>query len=166
MKQNATFRVWAINRPGVLLRLTTMFTRRKVNIESLTVSQTAQQELSHFTILVKMEWQEVEKLARKIQEIVDVKRVAISKDNEIHYRDIALYRIDPKERERAFALAFEFRARLVEDAEEFLLFEKSGEEKEIDTLHSRFSPLGLLEFVRSGRVACAVDCSPDLISIT
>ena len=91
---NYTICVFTSNSIGLLNRITIIFTRRRINIESLTVSETERKGVSRFTIVIKHESRdEVEKLVRQIRKIVEVLAVFGYLNDEIVYNEIALYKL-------------------------------------------------------------------------
>ena len=77
MKQPVTFLVWTDNSPGVLLRLTSLFTRRKINVESLTVSATEQEGISRFTVTISTDPIIAATVGRQIERMIEVRRVFV-----------------------------------------------------------------------------------------
>ena len=94
MLTNYTISIFTTNTVGLLNRITIIFTRRRVNIESLTVSETERRGVSRFTIVIKHENREfVEKLVRQIRKVTDVLAVFGYLDDEIVFNEIALFKI-------------------------------------------------------------------------
>jgi len=153
MKQPVTFLVWTDNSPGVLLRLTTLFTRRKINVESLTVSATEQEGISRFTIAISTDPVIAATIGRQIERMIEVRRVFVFAEPDIVHREVALVRahLQPDDegplRER-FA-----DCKIVERGSRGALVQFTGTEGEISSLLSHLEPHGITEFVRSGRIA-------------
>lgn len=153
MKEQVTFLVWTENSPGVLLRLTTLFTRRKINVESLTVSVTEVQGLSRFTIAINGDPVTAATIGRQIERMVDVRRVFVFGEGDIVHREVVLLRarISQEVRsamQRSFPLLQE-----IERRGDSTLLQFTGAEDEIEKLLQYLEPYGLIEFVRSGRIA-------------
>lgn len=93
MNARYTLCIFSENSPGVLHRITTLFTRRKLNIESLTVSETEKPGISRFTIVVVREREFAYKVADQIQRIIEVSDVYVCEDADLIFKEIALYKV-------------------------------------------------------------------------
>lgn len=157
MEGNFTFMALSENSPGILHRVTTQFTRRAVNIESLTVSETERKGVSRFTIVVKADRALAEKIARHLRRIIEVTNVYLCENRELIYREIGLIKVnsddDRENRLRIEEIAHRYGAHVVFGGDGYLIVEKSGREEEIDSLFLLLEPFGIVEFVRSGRIA-------------
>lgn len=165
-KENFTIIAYTDNSPGVLQRLTVLFTRRKLNIESLTVSETEREEVSRFTIVIETQREIAEKVARQIKRVIEVRDVVLSQDDSICYRELALFKVrrcHGEERSRLEALIGKYQAEIVLENESGTMIENSGPEAETRELFAALKPFGLKEFVRSGRIALLkADRAPEL----
>lgn len=152
-----TICVFTANTIGLLNRITIIFTRRRINIESLTVCETERVGVSRFTIVIKHELRDdVEKLVRQIRKIVEVLAVFGYLDNEIVFNEIALFKVATPlggKRLDVELLNKQFKAWVVYWGLDYVVIEKTGTEIEIQTLFDYLAPYNILEFVRSGRVA-------------
>jgi acetolactate synthase-1/3 small subunit len=160
MKENHTLCVFSDNHPGVLQRITGLFTRRKLNIESLTVSETERSSVSRFTILVNAESDIVEKVARQIGKIIEVRDLYICHDEELLFREIAFYKVKYQGKEHYSQLKQrldDIGAAISFNDEEKIIIEMTGSEIEIQVLYNILKNQGLIEFVRSGRIAILRD---------
>jgi aminotransferase len=155
-----TIIAFVYDKPGVLNRLSDLFTRRKINIESLTVSTTEQQGVARFTILVEADRETIEKVVKQIYKVIEVIKVFETTDQDLIYKEIAFIKVTaktPDQRmsiERAAAL---FRARIVHVAYDYLVIEITGSEDETQSLEQLLKPYGIKEFVKSGRIAVLKD---------
>ena len=93
MKQTYTITAFSENQIGLLNRITIIFTRRQVNIETLTVSPSAIEGIHKFTIVVYETREKVEKVVSQIEKLVEVLRAFYHPDEEIVYQEIALYKV-------------------------------------------------------------------------
>ena len=155
MKQNYTITAIAENRPGVLYRIADLFLRRKVNIESLTVSEIEHAGQSRFTILVRAEPNLVEKIVKQLYRIIEITKVIDSLDESLIIKEIALIKITAKNLERRHEiehLVHLANGKISAVNQSYLVIEKTGTETEIDSLHELLKPFGIREFVRSGRI--------------
>ena len=153
MNQPVTFLVWTDNSPGVLLRLTTLFTRRKINVESLTVSATEEEGISRFTVVISTDPIIAATIGRQIERMIEVRRVFVFAEPDVVHREVALVRarVSPKV-EEALRIKFDD-CKIVERGEKGTLIQFTGTEGEISELLIHLNPYGITEFVRSGRIA-------------
>jgi acetolactate synthase-1/3 small subunit len=144
-----------MDQPGVLNRVASLFRRRAFNIDSLTVGHTEEAEVSRMTIVVdtaRVPAHIVEANLRKlipVAEVVDVTHMATVD------RDLALIRVScaPAERAELASLVEIFRARIVDVARDSVIVEVTGDERKVDGLVELLRPRGILEMVRTGKVA-------------
>ena len=156
MARTYTISVFTQNTPGVLHRITVLFTRRKVNIESLTVSETEQHGISRFTIVVKTTRDSVEKIAKQINRIIEVVDVFVAENRDLVFKEIAFFRVQtkgPQHRSEVEEHAHRYGATVVSAHDDYLILEKTGSEDDINSLYLLLEPFGLREFLRSGRIA-------------
>ena len=151
-----TITVYSENQTGLLTRVVSVFTRRHINIESLTVSESSIVGIHRFTIVVHLEEEETRKLVSQIDKQVDVLKAFYYSENEIVHQEIALYKV-PTE---AFTggntleqLIRKHNARILEIEREYVVIEKTGHYADTQALLSELRDIGIYEFVRSGRVA-------------
>ena len=152
-----TLSIFTENSPGVLHRITVMFTKRKLNIESLTVSETGRDGISRFTIVISgVDEPLIRTIARQIKRIIEVLDVQVCTDEEIVSKEIAFFRVvpaDQNQREAIIQLSHEHHAPIIYLDDSSLVLEKSGTEKQISTVLSALEPFHVKEFIRSGRIA-------------
>ncbi len=144
------------DKPGVLARVASLFRRRAFNIESLTVGHTETPGISRMTIVVDSTRTDAEKVAQHLYKLVNVIRVEDISDQPAVMRDLALIKVrtpDPRTRSELMQLVDTFRARVVDVGLESLIVEATGTEEKIDGLVEVLRPFGILEMVRTGRVA-------------
>jgi len=157
MSEQFTITVFSENRPGLLHRVTTSFTRRKINIESLTVSRSEVPGISRYTIVVEdLNESNVNKLCAALEKQVDVQKAFYYRDTDIIYREIAMYKVradSMTEGSPALAIVDKHHARILSVEPEFTVIQKTGQREQTDALFNELEPFGILEFVRSGRVA-------------
>lgn len=153
MQQPITFLVWADNTPGVLIRLASLFSRRKINIDSLTVSETEIHSVSRFTIVITVSPVLAATIGRQIERMIEVRRVIVNTDESVFHREVALMRVDLSASEELDLQERYAGLRVVERNENGLLLECAATESVISTLVSELRARGLREFVRSGRIA-------------
>jgi acetolactate synthase I/III small subunit len=152
-----TLSIFTMNTIGLLNRITIIFTRRRLNIESLTVCETERKGVSRFTIVIRHEDRDtVEKLVRQIRKVVDVLAVFGYLDHEIVFNEIALFKIatplggtplDIKE------INLDWNAKVVHWGLDYVVVEKNGTEVEIAEFYQYIKNWDILEYLKSGRVA-------------
>lgn len=153
-----TLSAFTENSPGVLHRITVMFTRRKLNIESLTVSETETKGISRFTISFRATRDLADKLAKQIARIVEARHVTVHENSELIFKEIAFYKIatkEPTRRNEVEELANRHGAHIILAKDSYVVVENTGTDEEISSLYLLLEPMGMLEFIRSGRIALA-----------
>jgi acetolactate synthase-1/3 small subunit len=160
MKRRYTIIVFTENNFGLLNRLTIVFSRRRINIESLAVSETERAGISRYTIVIDYEDNRIQKLIQQIRKIIGVLIVFHNEDSEVYYGQIAYYKIATSsfsEREKIMEIAHRHRATVAFSDEEYIVIEKTGKEEDLTTMLHLLQPHGVLEFAKSGRVAVVKD---------
>src|SRR6187402_3328812 len=160
MKQELTITVYTENQIGLINRIATMFSRRKINIESLNTSPSEIEGIHRFTIVINETEDVVKKLARQIEKQVDVLKAFYNTDEEIVWQELALYKVSTDaiaEKVKVERLLREYGARAVVIRKDYTVFETTGQREETDGLLEVLEPYGLIEFVRSARVAIIKD---------
>lgn len=155
-KQEFTITVYTENHIGLLVRIASMFSRRKINIESLNTSPSEAEGIHRFTIVINETEEVVRKLARQIEKQVEVLKAYYNNNEEIVWQELALYKVptdEIAEKVKVERLLREYGARAVVIRKDYTIFETSGHREETDKLVEVLAPYGLIEFVRSARVA-------------
>jgi acetolactate synthase-1/3 small subunit len=150
-----TFAVYVEDHPGVLNRVASLFRRRAFNIDSLTVGHTERAGISRMTIVVDAPEAARLRIEANLYKLLEVERVeSIPAQSSVH-RDLALIKIAASQSTRGdvMQLVDVFRARVVDVAPDSLIVEITGTEDKIDGLVDVLKPFGVLEMVRTGRVA-------------
>jgi acetolactate synthase I/III small subunit len=154
--EEITITVYTENQVGLLNRIAIMFSRRKINIESLNVSPSELEGISRFTIVVKEDEDVVRKLARQLEKQVEVLKVYFNKDDEIIWQEMALYKVPANivaEKIKVERFLRQLGARAVVIRQDYIVFEVTGQREEVDKVMQYLAPYGLIEFVRSARIA-------------
>lgn len=156
MKDNYTITAFSENHIGLLNRITIIFTRRQVNIESLNVSQSSIKGIHKFTIVVNDTQEKVEKVVKQIDKLVEVMKAFYHTDKDIVHQEIALYKVPTEELLKSTTLEQTIRkhnARILEVTKDYAVIEKTGYKEETQELFDQLSKYGIMQFTRSGRVA-------------
>ncbi|MFY7731328.1 MAG: acetolactate synthase small subunit [Flavobacterium sp.] len=156
MKQEFTITVYTENHVGLMTRIAIVFSRRKINIESINVGPTEVKGISRFTIVIEESEEVVQKVARQLEKQVEVLKVFYNTDDEIVWQEMAMYKVPTKviaEQVKVERLLRQYGANTVVIRNDYTVFETTGHREEIDALAEALQPWGLIEFVRSARVA-------------
>lgn len=151
MEQEYIITVFSENKVGLLSQITTVFTCRNVNIESLTTSESALAGIHKFTIVVRTDPDRVEKLARQVEKKIDVLKVFVYTSDEVVQQEIALYKVTRSR--NVEKLVREHNVRILEIDDDYIVVEKTGHKAETQALFRLLQPFGVQQFVRSGTVA-------------
>ena len=155
-KQEQTITVYTENQIGLLNRIAIIFSRRKINIESLNTSPTEVESVHRFTIVINETDEVVQKLCRAIEKQVEVLKAYSHTEEEIIWQEMALYKVSTEaiaEKVKVERLLRKYGARAVVIRKDYTVFETTGHREETDALVKVLAPYGLIEFVRSARVA-------------
>ena len=151
-----TVTVYSENQVGLLNQISIIFTRRQLNIESLSVSGSAIEGVHKFTITTYSDRETMEKLVKQKEKRIDVLRDFFYTDDEIIYQEVALYKVptDKLLDDRSIEdLIRKHNARILEVNRTYTVIEKSGHPNETQSLFEELSRYDVMQFVRSGRVA-------------
>ncbi|MEK7225683.1 MAG: acetolactate synthase small subunit [Bacteroidota bacterium] len=155
-KREFTVTVYTENQVGLLNRIAIIFSRRKINIESLNTSPTEVDSVHRFTIVINEAEDIVKKLCRQIEKQLEVLKSYYNTEDEIVWQELALYKVSTdiiSEKVKVERLLREYGARAVAIRKDYTVFETTGHREETDNLIKALEPCGLIEFVRSARVA-------------
>src|SRR5450432_4500960 len=161
-KKEFTLTVYTENQIGLLNRIAIIFSRRKINIESLNTSPSEAEGIHRFTIVINETEETVRKLCRQIEKQVDILKAYYNTNDEIIWQEMALYKVPTDaiaEKVKVERLLREFGARAVAIRKDYTVFETTGHREETDKLIAFLEPFGLIEFVRSARIAIIKDSS-------
>lgn len=155
-KEEFTISVYTENQVGLLNRIAMIFTRRKLNIESLNTSPSELESVFRFTIVINETEEVVRKVCRQIEKQVEVLKVYFNRNDEIIWQELALYKVPTDviaEQVKVERLLSQHGAKAVVIRKDYTVFEVSGHREETDNLIKVLEPFGLIEFVRSARIA-------------
>lgn len=150
-----TLAVLVENHPGVLIRVAGLFARRGYNIDSLAVCQTEDPDISRMTIVVDGDDQVIEQVRNQLSKLVVVHTVSDLTGESVVERELALIRVEVSTETRAvvFQTVEVFRGRIVDMGRSTITVELTGDIAKIDAFVNAISPYGLLELVRTGKIA-------------
>ncbi|HJN92424.1 MAG TPA: acetolactate synthase small subunit [Dehalococcoidia bacterium] len=143
------------DRPGVLARVAALFRRRGFNIESLTVGHSDEPGISRMTIVVDGDVHHVLQVEKQLFKLIDVVSVENITARPMVDRELALFKIsaDANDRHKVMELAQIFRADIVDVGDQSVIVQVLGDQGKVDKLERMLRPFGILELVRTGRVA-------------
>ena len=144
------------DRPGVLNRVASLFRRRGFNIASLAVGKSEQPNLSRMTFVVEGDEATVEQVTKQLNKLIDIVKVS-ELDEDVVARELALIKVHatPTTRSEIIQLVDIFRANIVDVAANSLTIEATGEEDKVNALYNLLRPFGVMELMRTGRIAMA-----------
>ncbi|MGI6412602.1 MAG: acetolactate synthase small subunit [Syntrophomonadaceae bacterium] len=150
-----TLSVTVENLPGVLTRVTTLFRRRGYNIDSLTVGATENPSLSRITIVVTGDEKIIEQVTKQLHKLVDVTKIVDMTNEQYVDRELVLIKVKADSAVRADIVQIVdiFRARIVDISRTSLIIEATGDPNKIDAIEDSLRPFGIMEIVRTGKVA-------------
>ncbi len=156
LKQEYTISVYTENHIGLLNRIAIIFSRRKINIDSLNTSPSEIEGIHRFNIVIDETEDVVIKVCRQIEKQVEVLKAYYNTNEEIIWQELALYKV-PTENVAELApverLLRQYGAKAVVIRKDYTVFEVTGHREETEKLVEVLQPYGLIEFVRSARVA-------------
>jgi acetolactate synthase I/III small subunit len=155
-KQEYTITVYTENQIGLLNRIAIIFSRRKINVESLNTSPSEVDSVHRFTIVINEAEDVVKKLCRQIEKQVEVLKAYYNTNEEIIWQELALYKVPTEiiaEEVKVERLLSQHGAKAVVIRKDYTVFEVAGQREETDNLIKVLEPYGLIEFVRSARIA-------------
>ena len=143
------------NVPGVLSHISGMLASRGYNIDSLVVGETEEPRLSRMTFVVVGDDNVLEQVRKQLEKIVTVVRVEDVSASDHVERDLMLIRVKspPGRRSEIRELVEIFRGRIVDVSPDRLMIEISGQERKVESFIELMRPFGILELVRTGRIA-------------
>ncbi len=159
-KENYTISVYTENNIGLLNRISSIFMKRHINLDSMTASQSEIKDVFRFTIVAKLTEEQVKKLVGQIEKQIEVIRAFYHTDEETIYQETALFKVDSKllfEERQIQNVIKNSNSTIVTVTPEFFVIEKTGRRREVEALYHKLEPYGLMQFVRSGRIAVTKD---------
>jgi len=150
-----TLSVLVENKPGVLSRVTGLFSRRGFNIESLAVGTCEEPGMSRITIVVIGDDAKVEQVMKQLHKLIDVIKVSDLTENERVERELALIKVSAEpgtSRAEVMQIAQIFRAQIIDVGSKTVILEVTGDTDKIDALEKLLRQFGVKEMVRTGRI--------------
>lgn len=144
-----------MNQPGVLAHISGMLASRAFNIESLAVGETENAEFSRMTFVVTGDDKTLDQVRKQLEKIVTVVKVADFQNQEIVERDLMLVKVSTQTAPRSDVreLTDIFRGKIVDVSADYVMIEISGQESKLSAFVDLMRPFGIIELVRTGRIA-------------
>jgi len=155
-KQWFTISVYSENNVGLLNRISGIFLKRHINIESLNVSKSEIDGVSKFTVVVFTTKEWTRKIVAQIEKQIEVIKAFYHTDDETIYQESALFKIASRllfDERQIQNIIKDSHAQIVTVSREFFVLAKTGRREEIDAMHDLLEPYGIMQFVRTGRIA-------------
>ena len=150
-----TLSVLVEDKPGVLARVASLFSRRGFNIQSLAVGATEQKDMSRMTIVVSVEDSPLEQITKQLNKLVNVIKIVEQEPDNSVDRELALIKVraDATTRSQVIEAVNLFRAKVVDVSTESLIIETTGTPEKLEALLRVLEPYGIRELVQSGVVS-------------
>lgn len=155
MKELLTISIFSESRAGILHKVSSAFSRRKINITSLTASESEVDGIFRYTIGVEEEEEKIKKLVLQLEKQVEVVKAFYHREVELVSQEIALFKIPTSSMTEGGAekIVREHNARILTIEPEYAVIEKTGYRSEIQALFDELRPLPILEYASSGKVS-------------
>lgn len=154
-KPRVTLAVLVRNEPGVLSRVSGLFTRRGYNIHSLAVGPTEDTRVSRITIVVEEDEERLEQVEKQLHKLVDVLKITDLTNEERVERELALVKVNGEKRSDILQIVDIFRAKIVDVSPKEVMVEVTGDTEKVDALILMLESYGITEIVRTGKIALA-----------
>ncbi|MFI1745208.1 acetolactate synthase small subunit [Thalassobellus sediminis] len=158
--KSITISIYTENNIGLLNRISAIFQRRTINIESLTTSQSEIDGVNRFVIVVNITESQAKKIVGQFEKQIEVIRAYYHTDEETIYTESCMFKIKSSllfEEPQIQNIIKESNSRIVTVNKEFFVLEKSGRRNEIESLRRDLNVFGIMQFVRAGRIAVTKD---------
>ncbi len=155
MSVNHIISVLVENKSGVLAKISGLFSRRGFNIESLAVGPTEDEKISRITMVVNAETHSIEQVVKQLYKLINVIKIQELDPTNIVERELVLIKVNADNSTRAEILEIVdiFRANIVDVAKKSLAIEITGSSRKIQGIEELLQPYGILELVRTGKIA-------------
>ncbi|WP_394420885.1 acetolactate synthase small subunit [Tenacibaculum mesophilum] len=162
-KNTYTISIYTENNVGLLNRISAIFLRRHLNIESVNVSKSEIKSVSRFTLLVKVTEEQVKKIIGQIEKQVEVIKAFYHTDEATVYQESCLFKLSTDlliQNDEIQTIINQSKSRVININKNFFVLEKSGTKEEVEELYHILDKHGIMQFVRSGRIAITKDEMP------
>ena len=156
-KRRTVFSILVDNEPGVLSRITGLFSGRDFNIESLCVAATTDPLISRITLVTSGDILIIEQIKKQLNKLINVIKVMDFTGSDFVHREMALIKVRAKPEHRAEILRMVdiFRSRIVDVSSKYYIMEVTGDEGKLAAFLSLLTPMGIKEITKTGAIALA-----------
>lgn len=150
-----TLSVLVVNKPGVLARISGLLSRRVFNIESIAAGYTEEPDVTRITLVVKGDTHIIDQVMKQLSKLVDVIKIVELRAEESVDRELVLIKVKVEHSRRSdiVNLVSVFRANIIDVGKETMIIEILGDEKKINAFCAVLEDYGIIELVRTGKVA-------------
>lgn len=150
-----TLAVLVVNKPGVLARIAGLLSRRVFNIESIAAGYTEQPDVTRITIVTKGDERELDQVVKQLSKLVDVLKITQLTPQDSIERELVMIKVkaSPESRSAIVDIVDVFRANIVDVNRQTMVIQIIGDERKIDALCLMLEEHGIVEMVRTGKVA-------------
>lgn len=155
-EQKYTLALYSRNKVGILNRITAIFSRIKLNIDSLSVCETEKKGVYRYSINVNTTEKLIKRITGQINKQIDVIKATYTTDEHIVQQEVALYKIQSSttfDHDHAEKIIRDHHARILSMHKNYTVIEKTGHHDDTQQLFNDLKPFGILEFVRSGPIS-------------
>jgi acetolactate synthase-1/3 small subunit len=167
MQKRYNFAIYSNDQAGILNRITAVFSRINLNIEALSVCESAQPGVFRHSVQVYCDHQTANRISKQLERQIEVIRAEFQAEDDMIQQEVALYKIASKsmlEQTRTEQIIHRHHARVLSMNSEYTVIEKTGSRAESQALLEELSSIGVLEFVRSGPVSISKPMSANTLS--
>ncbi|AZJ31483.1 acetolactate synthase, small subunit [Tenacibaculum mesophilum] len=162
-KNTYTISIYTENNVGLLNRISAIFQRRHINIESINSSSSEIKSVSRITLLVKITEEQMKKIIGQIEKQVEVIKAFYHTDEETIYQESCLFKLSTDlltDNDEIQTIINQSKSRVINVNKSFFVLEKSGRKEEVEELYHILDKHGIKQFVRSGRIAVTKEEMP------
>ncbi|MDE1207613.1 acetolactate synthase small subunit [Tenacibaculum larymnensis] len=162
-KNTYTVSIYTENNIGLLNRISAIFQRRHINIESINSSSSEIKSVSRITLLVKITEEQMKKIIGQIEKQVEVIKAFYHTDEETVYQESCLFKLSTDlltDNDDIQTIINQSKSRVINVNKNFFVLEKSGSKEEVEELYHILDKHGIKQFVRSGRIAITKEEMP------
>ncbi|TCP22186.1 acetolactate synthase small subunit [Tenacibaculum skagerrakense] len=159
-KQTYTVSIYTENNIGVLNRISAIFQRRHINLESVNVSKSEIKSVSRITLLVQVTEDQIKKIIGQLEKQVEVIKAYYHTDEATIYQESCLFKLSTDlltENDEIQKVINSSKSRVININKDFFVLEKSGTKEEVEELYHLLDKYGIKQFIRSGRIAITRD---------
>lgn len=151
-----TITIYTENNIGLLNRISAIFQRRQLNLDSINISPSEIENVSKWTLILQLSEEQIKKIIGQIEKQIEVIKAYYHTEEETIYQESCMFKIKSSllfDERQIQNIIKDSNARIVTVNKEFFVIEKSGRKEELESLYHQLSAFGIMQFTRSGRIA-------------